>query len=73
MGPRRDNDLSADLDDEYRDWFERVYADRLRRFEEELGWLTQPVGNPACVRPAARRRSVSISCLNRRPSSTAAS
>ena len=69
MGPRRGDDL----DDEYRGWFEPVYADRLRTSEEELGWSTQLVGNPACVRPVARRRSVSNSCLKRRPSSTAAS
>ncbi|HEX9383020.1 MAG TPA: hypothetical protein VF908_06440 [Gemmatimonadaceae bacterium] len=49
MGPLRGDDLSADLHDECRGWFERVGADRLRTFEEDPGWLT-PVGHPACVR-----------------------
>jgi len=44
VGPLRGDDLSADLHDECRGWFERADADRLRTFEEELGWPVEHRG-----------------------------
>src|SRR5438105_1678193 len=44
----RSDGLTVDLnDDENRDWLQRVHADRLQAFEQEIRKLTEPGGKPA--------------------------